>query len=54
MGAQGTATVNFGAYPGTSQASVAVTGQAAILTVHEELEPPPPPKKRRAYKRRRR
>jgi hypothetical protein len=26
----GTATVNFGAFPGTSEASVAVTGQATI------------------------
>lgn len=31
MGAQGTATLNFGAFPGVSDASVAVTGQAAIL-----------------------
>jgi len=30
MGAQGTATIDFGAFPGTSDASVAVTGQAAI------------------------
>jgi hypothetical protein len=26
----GTATINFGAFPGTSEASVAVTGQATI------------------------
>ena len=32
MGAQGTATVNFGAFPGKSDASVAVTGQADILS----------------------
>lgn len=32
MGAQGTATVNFGAFPGASDTSVAVTGQAAILS----------------------
>jgi hypothetical protein len=31
VGAQGTATLNFGAFPGGSDASVAVTGQAAIL-----------------------
>lgn len=31
MGAQGTALVDFGAFPGASDASVAVTGQAAIL-----------------------
>ena len=31
MGAQGTATVNFGAFPGTGDASIAVTGQAGIL-----------------------
>jgi len=28
--AQGVATLNFGAYPGTNEASVAVTGQATI------------------------
>ena len=31
MGAQGTTTVNFGAFPGGSDTSVAVTGQASIL-----------------------
>jgi len=31
MGAQGTTTINFGAFPGGSDASVAVTGQASIL-----------------------
>lgn len=31
MGAQGTTTVNFGAFPGSSHASVAVTGQASIV-----------------------
>ncbi len=31
MGAQGTATLDFGAFPGVSDASVAVTGQAAIV-----------------------
>jgi hypothetical protein len=31
MGAQGTATLDFGAFPGASDASVAVTGQTAIL-----------------------
>lgn len=31
MGAQGTATLDFGAFPGASDASVAVTGQASIL-----------------------
>jgi hypothetical protein len=31
MGAQGTATLNFGAFPGTSDTSVAVTGQTGIL-----------------------
>lgn len=30
MGAQGTATLDFGAFPGKSDASVTVTGQAAI------------------------
>lgn len=30
MGAQGTAILDFGAFPGASDASVAVTGQAAI------------------------
>jgi hypothetical protein len=32
MGAQGTATLTFGAFPGASDASVAVTGQAGILS----------------------
>ena len=32
MGAQGTATIDFGAFPGASDASVAVTGQAAIVS----------------------
>lgn len=31
MGAQGTATLDFGAFPGASDASVAVTGQASIV-----------------------
>lgn len=31
MSAQGTATVDFGAAPGSSSATVAVTGQTAIL-----------------------
>lgn len=31
MGAQGTATLDFGAFPGKSDASVAVTGQAGIV-----------------------
>lgn len=31
MGAQGTTTIDFGAFPGKSDASVAVTGQAAIV-----------------------
>lgn len=31
MGSQGTATLNFGATPGTNHVSVAVTGQAAII-----------------------
>lgn len=31
MGSSGTATLDFGAFPGKSDASVAVTGQAAIL-----------------------
>lgn len=31
MGAQGTAIVDFGAFPGKSDASVAVTGQASIV-----------------------
>jgi len=30
MGAQGSTTITFGAFPGASQASVAVTGQGAI------------------------
>lgn len=32
MGASGTATLNFGAFPGASDASVAVTGQAGIVS----------------------
>ena len=32
MGAQGTADLDFGAFPGKSDASVAVTGQAGIVT----------------------
>ena len=31
MGAQGTATIDFGAFPGASDTSVTVTGQASIL-----------------------
>ena len=31
MGSQGTTTVNFGAFPGSSEASATVTGQASIL-----------------------
>src|SRR5262245_906194 len=31
MGAQGTSTINFGTFPGASDASVAVTGQGGIL-----------------------
>jgi hypothetical protein len=31
MGAQGTVSLDFGAFPGASDASVAVTGQAGIL-----------------------
>lgn len=31
MGAQGTTTVNFGAFPGTSDASVDVSGQAGFV-----------------------
>lgn len=31
MGAQGTVTLDFGAFPGASDVTVAVTGQAAIL-----------------------
>lgn len=30
MGAQGTATINFGTFPGTGDASVVITGQTAI------------------------
>lgn len=30
MGAQGTATLNFGAFPGDSDTSVAITGQTGI------------------------
>lgn len=32
MGAQGTTLLDFGAFPGKSDASIAVTGQAAILS----------------------
>ena len=32
MGAQGTVILNFGVFPGASDASVAVTGQAAIVS----------------------
>jgi len=32
MGAQGTADLNFGAHPGSDEASVAVTGQAGIVS----------------------
>lgn len=32
MGAQGTAILDFGAFPGASDASVVVTGQASILS----------------------
>ena len=32
MGAQGTATVDFGAFPGKTDATVVVTGQAAIVS----------------------
>lgn len=32
MGASGTSTLDFGAFPGASDASVAVTGQAAIVS----------------------
>jgi len=32
MGAQGTADLDFGAFPGASDASVAVTGQAGIVS----------------------
>ena len=32
MGAQGTVTLDFGAFPGASDASVAVTGQAGIIS----------------------
>lgn len=32
MGAQGTATINFGAFPGSTDTSVAVTGQTSILS----------------------
>lgn len=31
MGAQGTATIDFGAFPGKSDASATITGQAGIL-----------------------
>ena len=32
MGAQGSATIDFGAFPGKTDASVAVTGQTSILS----------------------
>jgi hypothetical protein len=32
MGAQGTTTIDFGTFPGASDASVAVTGQTSILS----------------------
>ena len=32
MGAQGTATIDFGAFPGKADTSVAVTGQTGILS----------------------
>jgi len=32
VGAQGTTTVNFGAFPGTTDTSVTVTGQAGIVS----------------------
>jgi len=32
MGAQGTTTVNFGAFPGTADTSVAITGLTSILS----------------------
>lgn len=32
MGAQGTAVIDFGAFPGSTHATVAVTGQGGILT----------------------
>lgn len=32
MGAQGTAVVDFGSFPGTSQAFVVITGQSSIQT----------------------
>ena len=32
MGAQGTTTVNFGAFPGATDTSVSITGQATILS----------------------
>jgi hypothetical protein len=31
VGAQGTTTINFGTFPGATEASVAVTGQTGIL-----------------------
>ena len=31
MGAQGTATLNFGAFPGTTDTTVTVTGQGSIV-----------------------
>lgn len=32
MGAQGIATLDFGAFPGTSDAALVITGQASILS----------------------
>lgn len=32
MGAQGTATLDFGAFPGKSDASITITGEASILS----------------------
>lgn len=42
MGAQGLAVIDFGAFPGKSDASVVVTGQAGILSsslVQAEIRP---------------
>jgi hypothetical protein len=33
MGAQGTSTIDFGSWPGNNEASIAVTGQAAITAL---------------------
>ena len=35
MGASGTAVIDFGAWPGSNEASVNVTGQTAILSTSE-------------------